>query len=393
MKRSVIFVHGTGVREDGYNATLATVRAELHGLRPDWDVRGCLWGPEHGAKFIPGDTPIPGYAASGGGVREANRDADIAEWDVLYHDPGYELRLLGLRPAPGQGMVRGTPPSKRFLSAVRGYRPSPELLDRLDRHGLRADFTTALGSVAASPEVRDAAGTADQNGYAHRHAFAKAVVAATLAEAQARGADALSGPARDALLAALSSELSGRSRALKGKVRQVVKTSALRAATRWTVDRRGALSDGLLPKIGDILRYQARGDGVRRLIRRTVEHTPGDRITLLGHSLGGVACVDLLAMERIDRVDQLVTVGSQAALLYACGALAGLEYPDELPPHFPTAWLNVHDPWDLLSYTAAEVFKGRVYEVEVGNGQPFPPAHSAYWANTEFWSAVGEWLG
>jgi hypothetical protein len=39
MKRSVVFVHGTGVREDGYNATLATVRAELHGLRPDWDVR------------------------------------------------------------------------------------------------------------------------------------------------------------------------------------------------------------------------------------------------------------------------------------------------------------------------------------------------------------------
>jgi hypothetical protein len=52
-----------------------------------------------------------------------DRDATIAEWDVLYHDPGYELRLLGLRPAPAEGMVRGTPPSKRFLTAVRGTAP------------------------------------------------------------------------------------------------------------------------------------------------------------------------------------------------------------------------------------------------------------------------------
>lgn len=393
MKRSIVFVHGTGVREDSYNSTFATVRTELHRIQPGWEVRGCLWGPSQGARFIPGDTPIPGYADSGGGRQAVERDASIAEWSVLYDDPGYELRLLGLRPAPKRGVVRGVPPTKGFLITVQEYRPSSELLDRLDRHGLRADFTTALSSVADSPELRDAGNTVDQNGYEHRHAVAKAVVAATLAAAQARGANALAGPARDALLAALSTELSGGSRALTGKVGQAVKTSALRAATRWTVGRRGALSDSALPMVGDILRYQARGDGIRQLIRRTVENTPGDKITLLAHSLGGVACVDLLAMERLDRVDQLITVGSQAALLYACGALTGLEHPESLPVHFSAAWLNIHDPWDLLSYTAAEVFKDRVYEVEVSNGQPFPQAHSAYWSNTEVWSAVREWLG
>ena len=362
MKRSVVFVHGTGVRGESYNSTFATVRAQLHESRPNWEVRGCLWGPSQGAKFIPGDIPIPGYADSGGGKQTADRDASIAEWDMLYRDPGYELRLLGLRPAPTAGVVRGVPPTKRFLTAVQGYRPSVELLNRVERHGLRADFATALSAVADSAELRDAADTVDQNGYEHRHAVAKAVVATTLAAAQARGVDALAGPARDALLAALSTELSGGSRALSGKVGQAVKTSALRAATRWTVSHRGALSDSTLPMAGDILRYQARGDGIRQLIRRTVEHTPGDKITLLAHSLGGVACVDLLAMERLDRVDQLITVGSQAALLYACGALTGMEYPDMPPVHFPAAWLNIHDPWDLLSYTAAEVFKiGRAH--------------------------------
>lgn len=391
MKRSVVFVHGTGVREKTYNSTFTTVRTKIREIQPDWEVRGCLWGPSHGAKFIPGNTSIPGYEDTGG-KQTAERDTSIAEWDALYHDPGYELRLLGLRPAPKAGAVRGGPPSKHFLTAVQGYQPSSELMDRLDRHGLGPDFATALSLVASSPELRDAANTVDHNGYEHRHAAAKAVMAATFAAAQARGADALTGPARDALLAVLSTELSGGSRALNGKVGQAVKTSALRAATRWTVGRRGALSNNFLPMVGDILRYQARGNDIRRLIRRTVEHTPGDKITLIAHSLGGVACVDLLAMEQFDRVDQLITIGSQAGLLYACGALTGLEHPDTLPPHFPAAWLNIHDPWDLLSYTAADVFKDRVYELEVSNGQPFPYAHSAYWSNAEVWSAVREWL-
>lgn len=393
MKRSIVFVHGTGVREESYNSTFSTVRTRLHEIQPGWEVKGCLWGPSQGARFIPGDAPIPGYADSGGGKQAVERDASIAEWGVLYHDPGYELRLLGLRPVPKTGVVRGVPPTKGFLVAVQGYRPSPELLDRLDRHGLRADFATALSSVADSPELRAAANTVDHNGYEHRHTVARSVVAATLSAAQARGADALAGPARDALLATLSTELSGESRALSGKVGQAVKTSALRAATRWAVGRRGALSDSALPMVGDILRYQARGDGIRQLIQRTVEDAPGDKVTLLAHSLGGVACVDLLAKEPLDRVDQLITIGSQAALLYACGALTGLEHPDTLPAHFPAAWLNIHDPWDLLSYTAAEVFKDRVYEVQVSNGQPFPHAHSAYWSNAEVWSAVREWLG
>lgn len=393
MQRSVVFVHGTGVRLESYNTTLDTVRTEFHRIRPAWEIRGCLWGEDQGARFAGGGGSVPGYTESGGGAKATTgQDAANAAWHMLYSDPGYELRLLGLRETPRTGPARGIPPTKRFLSAVQDYQPSDGLLDRLGRHGLRADFGTALRTVAASPELRDAAATIDANGYEHRHAVAKAVLAATISAAVARGVDAPDGIRRDALLAALSTELSGGSRALSGKVGQAVKNSALRAATRWTVDRRGRLSDGMLAKVGDILRYQARGDGIRELIRRTVENTPGDRITLLAHSLGGVACVDLLAMEGVDRVDQLITVGSQAGFLYECGALTAVEHPDALPAHFPSAWLNIHDPWDLLSYRASEVFKGRAHDVEVSNGQPFPYAHSAYWSNEKVWDAVGEWL-
>lgn len=391
MERSIVFVHGTGVRAVSYNATFEVVRAALD--KPGREVRGCFWGAAEGAKFICNGASVPGYRTSGGGTVESG-DEDIAVWGVLYADFGYELRLLGLRPAPASGMGRGTPPSGRFLNAIQVYRPSTGVVAAFRRHGLLEELSEALRAVGQSPELRDAAATVDENGYEHRHAVARAVVAAVLAAAAERGADAVDGVARDALLAVLGSDLHSQSRALPGKVRQAAVKPAVRALTRRAANRRGALSDGVLPMTGDILRYQARGEGVRRLIKRTIEHAPGESVTLLAHSLGGVACVDLLAMEDLGRrVDQLVTVGSQAPLFYECGALTSVEHPETLPGHFPRRWLNIYDPWDLLAYRAAKVFPQHASDVEVSNGQPFPFAHSAYWSNSKVWDAVRTWLG
>ncbi|WP_367039639.1 hypothetical protein [Streptomyces sp. Je 1-332] len=392
MERSIVFVHGTGVRATSYNATLEVVRAALD--EPDREVRGCFWGAAEGAKFVCGGASVPGYRTSGGGKTEAD-DEDIAVWGVLYADFGYELRLLGLRPATASGVRRGvSPPSKKFFDAIQTYRPSTDAVAVFRRYGLLDDLDEALRAVRASPELRDAAATVDENGYEHRHAVARAVVAIALSGAAERGADAVDGVARDALLAMLSSDLISQSRALTGRVRQAAVKPALRTLTRRAANQRGALSDGVLPMTGDILRYQARGEGVRQLIRRTIEHAPGESVTVLAHSLGGVACVDLLAMEDLGRrVDQLITVGSQAPFFYECGALISVEHPETLPGHFPRRWLNIYDPWDLLAYRAAKVFPGRASDVEVSNGQPFPFAHSAYWTNGTVWDAVRTWLG
>ncbi|MEU1466311.1 hypothetical protein ABZ467_38065 [Streptomyces sp. NPDC005727] len=391
MERSIVFVHGTGVRAASYNATFEVVRAALD--KPGREVRGCFWGETEGAKFVCGGASVPRYRASGGG-KDASDDEDIAVWGVLYADFGYELRLLGLKPAPTSGMGRGMPPSRRFVDAIEAYRPSTGAAAAFRRYGLLDELGEALRTVQGSPELRDAAATVDENGYEHRHAVARAVVAAALATAAERGADAVDGVVRDALLAVLSSDLLAQSRALPGKVRQAAVKPALRVLTRKAADRRGALSDGVLPMTGDILRYQARGQGLRQLIRRTIEHAPGESVTVLAHSLGGVACVDLLAMEDLGRrVDQLITVGSQAPLFYECGALASVEHPGTLPGHFPRRWLNIYDPWDLLAYRAAKVFPQHASDVEVSNGQPFPFAHSAYWSNSTVWDAIHTWLG
>jgi hypothetical protein len=75
-----------------------------------------------------------------------------------------------------------------------------------------------------------------------------------------------------------------------------------------------------------------------------------------------------------------VTAGSQGPFLYESGSLPSLEHPAPLPPHVP-AWLNLYDSRDLLGYLGAELFPGRVTDVPVDSGQPFPAAHSAYWTN------------
>ncbi|MFF2524514.1 lipase family protein [Streptomyces liangshanensis] len=391
MRRSVVFVHGTGVRINDYNKTFAAVRSELAALGAGLEVRGCFWGGEEGAELALGGVSIPGYRKAGGGREE---DGDVAVWGVLYGDPGYELRLLGLRPAVVAGLGRGQSPAQKLLATLNGYVPSPEVRAAFADDGLDTFLDPALRTVAASPELRDASASADDGGYEHRHAFVRAVVATTLAAAMDEGADALDGTRRDVLLSLLAADLHTQGRTLTGTVAKAAATPLLGALTWYGGRRRGKHSDTkVVPGVGDILRYQARGESLRRLIRRTIDHAPGDHVTVIAHSLGGVASVDLLVQEKVERVDQLITVGSQAPFFYETGALVSLEHPATLPDHFPRRWLNLYDRRDLLSFAAAGVFPQHAYDQEVNNRQPFPFAHSAYWSNSKVWDAIGTWMG
>ncbi|MEU3407265.1 hypothetical protein ABZ766_25440 [Streptomyces sp. NPDC006670] len=381
----MLFVHGTGVREASYTRSFGEVRAGLDGIRPGIEVRGCFWGREQGAAMALGGASVPGYQQTGGGTRD--EDAEVGLWGILYDDPWYELRLLGLQRASAPGLGRGPTPAEQFLDEVTEYRPSAALVEAFDARGLAEDFMQALRTAARAPEVRDAAATAEADGYEHRAAYARAVIGLTIGSARHHGAE-VSGIVRDALLASLGSELATESRSLKGKALKV----ALAGAGRVARTRRGSWGDGLLPVAGDILRYQARGQGVRDQIKRTLENTPGDAVTVIAHSLGGVACVDLLVSERLERVDQLITVGSQAPYLYEIGALVSLQQPDSLPEGFPGKWLNIYDERDWLSYRAAEAFPGRVQDQKVDNRQPWLVAHTTYWSNPEVWRAVDTWL-
>jgi pimeloyl-ACP methyl ester carboxylesterase len=141
--------------------------------------------------------------------------------------------------------------------------------------------------------------------------------------------------------------------------------------------------------IGDILLYQAHGATIRDFIRRKIEAaTPP--VTLISHSLGGIACFDLMAAPDAPEIACLVTVGSQAPFLYEIGALHSLKRPQGLPDAFPR-WLNIYDRNDFLSFAAHRLFEEAV-DLSISSGQPFPDSHSAYFTNEAVWNAIRDFV-
>jgi hypothetical protein len=388
MAESVLFVHGTGVRGEGYARTFRLIGTRLAETAGGIPLNGCFWGDIEGARLHADGISVPGYRDTRGTGGPSAMEREVALWSVLYTDPLYELRLLESMPPAGEVAPGTQPPAARLRALVAAYTPSAELLAL----AVALPLTDAVAEVRSSPEFLAAVTTARVGDPGHVRAFARAVVAHAAVAATGDGGPDLHGATRDAVVEGIVGELGAQGRGIGEWLGRQLAGLAARAATPPLVRRRGGLTDMSTFAAGDILRYQARGDGVRRAIRAAIAASRTDEVTLLAHSLGGIACVDLLVGEHIPQVRGLVTVGSQAPYLYEIGALTSLAHPAGLPDHFPR-WLNIYDRRDLLGYVGAGLFPGRVVDVEVDNGQPFPAAHSAYWSNPATWAAVGEFLG
>jgi len=131
------------------------------------------------------------------------------------------------------------------------------------------------------------------------------------------------------------------------------------------------------------------GQEIRKLIRKRIDSITG-KVFVLSHSLGGIACFELMVEGPPPNVSGLITVGSQSPLLYEFDALQTLKRGDELPTTFPR-WLNLYDENDLLSYCANRVF-GREVDHRVDSVLPPLEAHSAYWKLDETWLAIREFV-
>jgi len=96
-----------------------------------------------------------------------------------------------------------------------------------------------------------------------------------------------------------------------------------RAGTRYVRERRNALNAAAAMPLGDVLLYQTNGAKIRSFILSKIQSCPPP-VTIVAHSLGGIACVDLLALQDIPDVDGLVTLGSQSSFMHEIGSLSSL---------------------------------------------------------------------
>ncbi|WP_404954906.1 hypothetical protein [Streptomyces sp. 147326] len=404
-----LFVHGTGVRRERHDRLFGLVRERLTARFPDAAVESCYWGDRFGATLGAGGRSVPGLWRPGPDAEPDPVDAETAEWALLLADPLCELCVLaeagwegpdgGNAEDDGFAMPGVRSAGARVLGLLAALPPAPpragdELGALLHGTGLAEGFAAALESTARSAEAARAGERAAGEPQARElaTALARAVTAAALARA---GAEAdCTGAERDRLVELLTTRLGGDARVPGARAAAVLGRLALRVTTQPLLNAwRGSLTVGATPALGDILRYQARGHDLRRFLHARIAADPGPTV-LIGHSLGGIALVDLLALasargEAVPGAELLVTVGSQAPFLYELGALTALEPGAKLPYGFPR-WLNVYDRQDVLSYLAGPVFPGdpRVTDHEVGSRQPFPACHSAYWKQDSLYERI-----
>lgn len=396
MSDTVLFVHGTGVREERFGKLFAEVKERLEAIGTTATAQPCYWAGPYGAGLP--ERSIPGYKKPGDVTAQEKADwDDQTRWAILEFDPLYELRLLGMR-APTAAPPAADHPGAVLRHELLAFTDSPTLVSLVAAAGLAAEWNEAFDDLMQSHELSQALIEAEAGAIRERQACARAWVALAEYRVNEKG-DRLPTPAErqavvDELVHALGADVAGLAADIFAKVSTLfvggVALSMAPAATWLAARQRSAVADATSPFAGDVLLYQARGDKIRSYIANQITSADG-AVTLLAHSLGGIACVDLLAAQELPKVSQLVTVGSQAPFLHELGALSSLEPGARLPEHFPR-WVNVYDKKDLLSFVGSGVFGDAVQDIEVDNGCSFPRAHSAYWGNPHFWSVLKELL-
>jgi hypothetical protein len=402
---NLVFVHGTGGRKEAYDATLQQMRQVLQSRQINAELVPCLWGDLLGAKLNANGASIPTYKEAQGGKTLTPQEESVRLWKALYEDPFYEMRLLGLRPLQPQRAVPGKlTPAQELKSRVEALSSDDKLQAKLNELSIGSVFGLACESItgADSQPYARLLETASRPLDGDYTAISRAIVAISRILCKEREIypwllvhDHLRDQAVDAIQKSLTKD-----EASKGVLLDWTKSQltgiALGLGTDALKRKRGSVMDGTYPFAGDILVYQAKGQQIRDFIRSQIESDQVESpIVLMAHSLGGIACVDLLIEHDLqDKVKCLITVGSQAPFFYEIGALKTLPYGNPLPKHFPEKWINIYDLRDFLSYVGnlEGVFPGKLTDVRVDNRQPFPEAHSAYWANEETWDVIEDTL-
>ncbi|MGW2324974.1 hypothetical protein ACWC5C_04315 [Streptomyces sp. NPDC001700] len=408
---SVVFVHGTGVRAKSYEKSIARVVKGLGRARADIRVVRCFWGERHGASLGLGGASIPVRSKSRGVGGDALLDEDdpLAVWALLEVDPLAELRefaeVATARRGGGAARAGFAPgrqdPWQTVADKARGLTLAAVTGGGSSLDDLAADLAPHLGPAGgrvAQEISRALGGTPYADGI--EPIAARAVYALAVQRAEGPHGDdeplAVDGADRDTVVGALTGQLGGTGR--DGFAVRAAKGVAVRALNSYLSPLsslahtfRGGITEKSVPASGDILRYQVRGAGVRTAIRTAVREaiaSGGGPVVLLAHSLGGIACVDLLAEpDPPEGVELLVTVGSQAPFLYELDALTALRRGEPLPGTFPR-WINVYDEQDLLGFVGEKVFPDRVTDLRVNTRQPFPRAHTAYFAHQRLYELL-----
>lgn len=406
MADTLLFIHGTGVRKAGFDQMMDLLRKGLQD-KLQIEVDGVCWGPDLGVNVDDEaiEQVLPPTLTKADEIGPEEIGVRAALWAELLRDPLLELRMASMRP-PAQGLQNAAIPGIQtpdiamtdMVSAV-----AKKLADPLPGEVKAQDVReAALWLVKQSLLGSAAAATGDALDTDLVNAVVRAIVAKTLIgyrDELGGGPSALYvADDRDELVRSIV-DLFPKTKGLGSWLWNGVKALAEGAATQYGRDRRTGLMNGVSPGVGDILLYERRGDNILAEIEKKILSLAEQkkRVVVLGHSLGGIMMVDLLSRARQGGplpVVKLITVGSQAPVLFKFDALGTMRLKRALPAGTPyRPWLNIFDRNDFLSFCASRAFPGAtdgIEDFEVESNVSFPEAHSAYFRQPSFYSKVAQ---
>ena len=373
-KGTILFIHGTGERLKDAAPFLEHLQTQLDHFKIDYTLESVAWGDAVGVEFEGKSLPDPPQKPS----------PDEAEWSYLAADPLFGLRLIAGPDISREGSgLLGKPKWVTAWEMVKAYRPTEDLSALLIRGSLKPHWELSAALILGDPIARQAFESSGDNTAEPLQALARAIVAQMLIDSEQREQYAPTSKAlRDKLYDRLVYDWGASVRGIGDRIAKFLTGLARSHRAQW--------STSASLKVGDILLYQVHGKKIRESIAAKVAKCQHKPVVLLAHSLGGVACVDLLAGSGAPKVAGLVTMGSQAPLFFEFGALQSLEDKQDLPKSFPP-WINFYDRNDFLSYVGGRLFT-RMADWETKSGLAFPAAHSGYFSDEETWLEVKRFL-
>jgi hypothetical protein len=381
---TLLFVHGINVRGEAWFRSLELIAQKTAIFLPGIEVKGCQWGDSFGAYLHKNGASIPDFEDTAQ-ADPAVEDASRGRWFLLAENPLLELRIL-----PEEGFF-GEKPGIEIFTFIPPLATNQPILDLLASWKIEKPWPKFIADIAADPEWKQVIESITASAPAVCEKLARAITAAYQQRLRLEGYPAPGGEQRDKFKDQLVNLVGGPPLGLGDWL--------LGRLTTFGAHRRGKLTDKTTPAIGDVIRYQSRGQEIRNFIQERAQKTSAT--VILAHSLGGVACVDWLASKeyaegtregKIKKIDRLITVGSQAPYFYELDALSSRPYGAGLPECFPSKWLNIFDRSDFLSYKAQPIFPV-ARDLEADNGQAFPESHSAYWHNDkQVWKPIADFI-
>jgi hypothetical protein len=374
---SLLFVHGTGVRSASFDKTFSLMRRRLSRITAGPVLFPCFWGKEHGSVL---------HKGSSLGREPVTHNEEMTLWSCLYADPLAELSAVADAAIPVEWPAV-SPQGEELARTAAALPERDAVLTAIRDTPLERVFSGAVSAVLKSDAAERALSSATLYDDI-RPVLARAIVAQAQRAADDEIGDCVpvDGDTQEEIVAVIVAELGGSYRGL-GELawRALGFSQVTRPLERWVTripDEKSAMA-------GDVMLFLSRGDSIRRAIADAIDAVEPP-VTVLAHSLGGVAVVDLLIRKPLPSVELIVTVGSQAPYMYELDVLPALRYGAPLPGGFPR-WANVYDPRDALAFRAENVFPGSppgIRDHRIDNGVPFPRAHTAYFANKKFYSLL-----